>query len=450
MKKCLLLVSILSISVLVVITFTLAGCKEEAKSEGAVEKAESEEAVEEVPEEVTLVYWNRYSADPMKSGMQDLIREFEAKYPQIKIQENTTSDADYKTALPVVLASTDPPDVFYWYGGKALKQFVDTGLVYNLNDYYDQFGWAEDLDPDSLQVVNYDGTYYAVPTEQSETVIYVNKTKFEEMGLEYPGHDEIISWEEFLNLLQQIKDKGVIPLVLGNGDQWCSQFWYSYVITNNLGVDAYYDIHTGQKPFNDPDVIASLDMVDRDLLKNGYFNDDINGLDYFAGLDPFIRQGAFMIGQVWMESFIEQAMGEDKVELDYMLFPQVNPDVGYAVEKHIEGIQAMSAKTKHPEEAALWLDFIISKEAAEEWVTSLPYLTPTISARDAVSQRNRDVTESFDEYDAFWMPDHIINRAFIVDFYAQLGAFFGQIQDAETTLNNLQDVAETLDYVGAR
>ena len=61
----------------------------------------------------TLTYWNRYSADPLKDGVQKLITDFEAKYPWIKIEENSTSDADYKTALPVVLAREDPPDFFY-------------------------------------------------------------------------------------------------------------------------------------------------------------------------------------------------------------------------------------------------------------------------------------------------------------------------------------------------
>jgi ABC-type glycerol-3-phosphate transport system substrate-binding protein len=407
-------------------------------------------AAETTKKEVTLTYWNRYSADPMKAGMQKLISDFEAKYPWIKIEENSTSDADYKTALPVVLASKEPPDFFYWYGGKALKQFVDAGLVYDLNNYYSKFGWEKGLDPASLEVVNYDGVYYAVPTEESMTLLYVNKTKFKEMGLDYPKHDEIISWEEFLNLCEKIKNKGVTPIILGNGDQWCSQLWSGYVIANNLGVDAYYDVHTGKKPFNDPDVVASLDIIDKDLLKKGYFNDNINGLDYFASLEPFIKNGAFFMGQVWMEQFIVMAMGEDKIELDYMLFPRINPKVDYAVEKHIEGIQVMSAKTKHPDETALWLDFIISEEAAEKWGSFVPYLTPTISAQDKASERNFEVNKSMDGYDTFWMPDHIINRAFVVNFYAELGAFFGQIQDAKTTLNNLQDFAKELDYVGAR
>ncbi len=407
-------------------------------------------AAETTKKGVTLTYWNRYSGDPFKAGMQKLIADFQAKYPWIKIEENSTSDADYKTALPVILASEEPPDFFYWYGGKALKQFVDAGLVYNLNNYYSKFGWEKDLDSVSLEVVNYDGVYYAVPTEESMTLLYVNKTKFEEMGLGYPKRDEIISWKDFLNLCQKVKSRGITPIILGNGDQWCSQIWYGYVIANNLGVDAFYDIHTGKKPFNDPDVVASLDIIDKDLLKNGYFNDDINGLDYFASLGPFIKKGALFMGQVWMEQFIIMVMGDDKIELDYMLFPRINPEVDYAVEKHIEGIQVMSAKTKHPEEAALWLDFIISEEAAEKWVSFVPYLTPTISAQDKVSERNLEVMKSMDGYDAFWLPDHIINRAFVVNFYAELGAFFGQIQDAKATLNNLQDFAKELDYVGAR
>ena len=405
---------------------------------------------ETTKKDVTLTYWNRYSADPMKDGMQKLIADFEAKYPWIKIEENSTSDADYKTALPIVLASGDPPDFFYWYGGKALKQFVDAGLVYDLNNYYSKFNWEKDLGSSSLEAVNYDGVYRAVPTEESMTLLYVNKTKFEEMGLDYPKHDEIISWEEFLNLCEKIKNKGVMPIILGNGDQWCSQLWTGYVIANNLGVDAFYDIHTGKKPFNDPDVVASLEIIERDLLKNGYFNNDINGLDYFASLEPFLKNGAFFMGQVWMEQFIVMAMGEDKIELDYMLFPQINPKVGYAVEKHVEGIQVMSAKTKHPDETALWLDFIISEEAAEKWGSFVPYLSPTISARDKVSKRNIEVSKSMEGYDTFWIPDHIINRAFVVNFYAELGAFFGQIQDAKTTLNNLQDFAKELDYVGTR
>ena len=199
---------------------------------------------ETTKEDVTLTYWNRYSADPMKDGMQKLIADFEAKYPWIKIEENSTSDADYKTALPIVLASGDPPDFFYWYGGKALKQFVDAGLVYDLNDYYSKFNWEKDLGSSSLGAVNYDGVYRAVPTEGSMTLLYVNKTKFEEMGLDYPKHDEIINWEEFLNLCEKIKNKGVTPIILGNGDQWCIQLWTGYVIANNLGVDAFYDIHT--------------------------------------------------------------------------------------------------------------------------------------------------------------------------------------------------------------
>jgi raffinose/stachyose/melibiose transport system substrate-binding protein len=420
--------------IVVIASFAFAGGKQEIKGK---------------EEKVTLVYWNRYSADPMKAGMQELKKDFEMKYPDIKIEENSTSDADYKTALPVVLASNDPPDFFYWYGGKALKQFVDNGLVYNLNDFYKKYGWKKELDANALKVVAYGGDYFAVPTEETETVLFINKSKFDEMGLGYPKHDEIISWNNFLNLCNKIKGLGTTPIVLGNGDQWCSQIWYSYVIANNIGVGKYNDIHIGKKPFNDQDVVASLEIISKDLLDNGYFNKDINGLDYFAALEPFLKSGAFMIHQVWMEQFIVLAMGDRKIQLDYILFPRINSNVSYAVERHIEGVQAMSAKTKHPEKSGLWLDFIISEQAAEKWVTIVPYSTPTLSARDKISKRNLDVMKSMEGHNSFWFPDHIINRAFVSDFYGEMGAFFGQIQDAKTTLNNLQNFSKKLNYVGA-
>ena len=62
----------------------------------------------------------------------EIAREFENSHPGVTIELDYLSNEAYKSKLPTLLQSDQRPDIFYSWGGEALKEKVEAGFVKNL------------------------------------------------------------------------------------------------------------------------------------------------------------------------------------------------------------------------------------------------------------------------------------------------------------------------------
>ena len=209
------------------------------------------------------------------------VSKFQEKNPNITLENNVMGDSDYQSTIRVAMASDDPPDLFYAYGGNWLKFFVDEGLVADVTPYWEQYGWKDRLNERALQGVKYGDKYYAVPTEITTAGIYYNKSIFQEAGIE---PSEVPTWDEFLGYCEKIKAAGYQAMCLGNKDGGKAQWWWDYAVVRENGNDYRRQLVRGEIPLNDKGVIAALERTQADIFTNGNMNDDVNGLDIFGWL----------------------------------------------------------------------------------------------------------------------------------------------------------------------
>ena len=166
----------------------------------------------------TLRYfsWEPNIADETR----ELIAEFEAMHPRVRIEFEALPPDQYWPRMSALAAANRLPDVFYMSSG-FIAEWHDNGLLANLQLYADELD-LEEYYAGVLSTARFPdretGDLHAIPINWVGTVLYYNKTAFDEAGVAYPSADW--TWDDFLEAARALTvDK------TGDGriDQW--GFW---------------------------------------------------------------------------------------------------------------------------------------------------------------------------------------------------------------------------------
>ncbi|SFL45037.1 carbohydrate ABC transporter substrate-binding protein, CUT1 family [Gracilibacillus orientalis] len=198
---------------LMTVLLILSACNSDEETEG-----DSEEENDDV---VTLTFWNRYPE--LRGGFEDLIEQFEAEHPGIKIEKQEVPEPE--TQLRTALSEGDLPDM--WTNIVELAELMEVDAVKNLDEIFtddvkDQFQegtWFENG-------TTADGSVYGFPLASPRSkamIMYYNKDVFDMLGL---TEDDIpASWEEFKELGQRIIDEssGAVYPIVWNNPGWANE-----------------------------------------------------------------------------------------------------------------------------------------------------------------------------------------------------------------------------------
>ena len=399
------------------------------------------------PQPVTFSLWYRYFWEPVKSLFEGFVDDFTAKNPNITVEKNFFGDEDYKSTIKVAMASDDPPDLFYGYGGNWLKFLVEEGLVADVSSYYDQYGWKDRLVDLAANVITIGGKYYSVPTEICTAGIYYNKTIFEKAGIVPP---EVVTWDEFLGYCDKIQAAGFLPMCLGNKEGGWTQWWWDYAVARENGNEYRKQVVRGEVPLNDKGVVAGLERIMTDIFFNpkGRMNEGINGLDIFGWLG-LMATGT--VGMTLLHSFVPPqflpGMMEEPYELGFFMYPKVHESIDIANDLYVEGVQAISAKNPAPDEGAKWLDHIITPEVQSAWASTdfFPTVKGAESSLPPLSQSTYDVVR---KYDSFAHLDLEFHPEVVTAIFSNIQAVLNESQTVQEAMDNAQKVAETTPWVG--
>src|SRR5688500_10680149 len=167
-------------------------------------------------EPVTIHWWHINTADPGLSNWQALADAYTAENPHVTFEITVLENEAFKARLVTVMQAGDPPDLFQSWGGGVLRTFADNGLVRNIEPELAE--WKDTIAAQAaLALYGQNGEYYGVPWTWGALGIFFNKALFTEAGLdpEVPP----ATWTEFLAAVQTLKDAGITPLTLGEGDK---------------------------------------------------------------------------------------------------------------------------------------------------------------------------------------------------------------------------------------
>jgi len=143
---------------------------------------------------VTLTWFMWSGSDVEKNAWLHVADMVTQKYPNIKIEFQTTPFNDYWTKLTTQAASGTTPCVIGLQGQRA-PQFGN--LLIPLDDYMSKAGVkAEDYVPSITKGLQFDGKQVALPYDVGPLVVFYNKDAFKAAGLKEPA----IGWttDEFM------------------------------------------------------------------------------------------------------------------------------------------------------------------------------------------------------------------------------------------------------------
>jgi ABC-type glycerol-3-phosphate transport system substrate-binding protein len=334
-----------------------AGCAETGGTGPAAPKDVSKELTSE---KVTLTL--AYTDDP---PVKALIEAFEAKHPNITIEGQQTPFSDYVKSVKLAMTSEDPPDIAEYNPG-AMRSLVPGGAIYDLTPYEELYGWQDGFPASSLEVLRSDtkakeygtGGLYAVPGSLSVLGVFYNKQLVSAAGITKPP----ATLAEFEQQIGAVRNAGTAPFGFGSLQVGGFQLWNA--LTNSLGDEQRYRDWVYGKPNATIETDAAKQAAQKvvDWAGAGYLPASANATADADALANFTQgKGAYFVTGNWYAATIAEALGDNA---GFFLFPaakQGNP----AVASGASVAFSISSKTEHADEAAAFLDFMRSPEAAK-------------------------------------------------------------------------------------
>lgn len=122
-----------------------------------------------------------------------------------------TADEAFKARVLADFEVGSEPDVLFYFNGPDSNSFVSAGKVVSVEEIRAEFpDYASNMKDEMLGASPVDDKNYSIPVNGYWEAMYVNKEVCEAAGVEIPGANT--TWEEFMDICQQIKDAGYSPI----------------------------------------------------------------------------------------------------------------------------------------------------------------------------------------------------------------------------------------------
>lgn len=294
--------------------------------------------------------------------LKPLIAEFEEQNPDISVKFIHTPD-NYFRKLHLLVASNLTPDVVFVnniYGAL----YADNDIFLNLSERMgkDEYLSQEDFTPEALGAFLRGGKLYAIPRDVSNLVIYYNKVIFDKYEVPYPQEDW--TFEDFLETAGQLTrdtDGDGKTDLFGISFREELLFWLPYLMSSGGGVINPGDL--SDIIIDETDSISAIRFYSD--LRNKYHVAPTKSEAGSATMAQLFMQGklAMHLSGRW---FVPMYRRELSFNWDVAGFPRRKTP---AVPCDASG-WAISARTKHPEEAWQFISFLVSKQSIEKFTKS--------------------------------------------------------------------------------
>jgi raffinose/stachyose/melibiose transport system substrate-binding protein len=317
---------------------------------------------------VTLTVWDQEVLGGQNEQMQKLNAAFHAKYPNVTIKRVSRSFSDLEKTLRLALSGNTPPDVVEANQGYGIMAaLVKAGALVPLDAYDKAYGFRKrfpagvsqlnSVSPDGKTIGS--GSLYGVSMTGEAVGIYYNTDKLQKLGIQPPA-----SFSQFEQDLSVAKSKGETPIYFANLEKFPAIHEFGVLLGQTTDKGALRKLVFGQGgAWTDPSIVQAAQKL-ADWAKNGYLPKTANAGKYNDSPSAFAKgDGVFLIGGPWFAADLEKKMGS---KVRFMLPPPAN--AGQAQPSTLGGPGlplAITSKSKHPDVAAAYLDFMTSPRAMD-------------------------------------------------------------------------------------
>ncbi len=313
----------------------------------------------EVPDEdITLTV--SYVDPPTKA----LAKGFEDKHSNVTVKVTQVPFSDYIKSIKRAMSSDSPPDIAEYNPG-AMRSLIPAHLVLNLDPYSKAYGWDDAFPAGSLEALTASddakefntGHLYATPGAMSLLGVFYNKALLSKAGIDNPP----ATLDEFKDDLATLKDAGIQPFSVGGLEVGGFQLWNA--LANVLGdVQDYKNwVYGADGATIETDGATEAAKLISEWTKSGYIPKGASAVSDSDALANFTGgNSAFLVTGNWNVAKVEKALGDDA---GFFLMPDTSADAP-PVASGGSVAYSISAKTKHPDAAAAFLNYMATAEAA--------------------------------------------------------------------------------------
>lgn len=307
---------------------------------------------------------NSDHSDPApKKAMEDLIADFQAKYPDVTVKWNNFDHEGYKSAIRNFLTA-DPPDVAAWYAGNRMAPFVKAGLFEDVTDLWDKEGFNDTL-KSAAASMTIDGKKWGVPYTYYQWGIYFNRDAYKAAGVTEPK-----TWAEFVANCEKFKAAGIDCLTTGTKALWPGAGIFDYMNLRTNGYEFHMDLANGKIAWTDDRVKATFAEWAKIVP---YITANHAAIDWQDAAALLVQGKAanYVMGNFAVATFKTGGMTNDN--LGFMPFPEITPGVPRAEDAPTDTFHIPSG-AKNKEDARKFLAYLASAEAQSKMNATLGQL----------------------------------------------------------------------------
>ena len=241
-------------------------------------------------------------------------------------------DAAWETNINTQLAGGNPPDVSLFPQPGKLAEFALAGDVKPLADV--ALAATEESYTETWTVFgNVDGTQYGVPVKADlKSLVWYQPAAFEAAGYTVPT-----TFDEFSALVTQMTEDGgakalCVGIESGPATGWTYTDWVEDMVLRQHGPDVYDQWVSHEIPFNDPQIVESMDTVLNLWNEDTVFasSGTIAATAFQDNGQPLVDGDCFMHRQAsFYSAFIPEGTAYadgSEAAVDVFYFPDINGD----------------------------------------------------------------------------------------------------------------------------
>ncbi|MBM7601903.1 raffinose/stachyose/melibiose transport system substrate-binding protein [Virgibacillus halotolerans] len=320
-----------------------------------------------------------------RKAYEEIIDAFEKENPNIKVEFQPYDSTEYNTILTNSLVSESGPDIVQLRPYSGARTIADNGYLVSLND----LPGVQDIDSTYLDAARgSDENVYGIPLTLNSGVIFYNQNIFEELGIDPPE-----TWEELIEVSEQIKSKGITPIAQGGRDSYLLSIFHGVVApTAYDGNEFVKDILNGNADLTDQRMMESLDRLEE---LEQYLPEDFIALDDNDAQALFYSEEAAMYinGDYRLETFEKNIP-----DIPIGVIPGLASEVGDqpVVMNWVDGSFGVVEASENKEEALKFMEFMASKEFGQIFSDELNRVSAVegVNAKNEVVQKVTEASEA--------------------------------------------------------
>ncbi|GAA4893324.1 multiple sugar transport system substrate-binding protein [Stackebrandtia albiflava] len=297
----------------------------------------------------TLTILTHYANDPLKSGLQEMVDEWNAANPDLQVETQAVSFDELLQTITVRQTGGEAPDIVHAYslwGGQLAEANVLAEVPEDVaQDVRDNYS------PAAVGSVTVDDRIVGYPTEVQTYGLYYNKRLLAEAGYDAPPS----SWEELEEIAAATTkrdDSGNIEVAgFGLTSGWDSAVVHPWVSLLQSAGGRYMNEDGTATAFDSPEGRAALELEKR-MIDDGVADPAIDVLKSFPS-----GTTAMTINAGWWIGSLKTTMGDDYEDIGVAEIPGPEVgDTGSMAYGYFAGVNSRSERQDDAWEFLKWLN----------------------------------------------------------------------------------------------